>query len=91
MNESASLSPPEQRKWWVRVLFMFVMALAFQIAAWALVLVALVQLVLAIAGETPHERLRAFGRGVGRYLAQIAEFVTFGTEELPFPFGDWPA
>ena len=91
MSESASLSPPGQRKLWVRVLLMFLMAIAFQIAVWALVIVALVQVVLVIASEGPHERLRAFGRGVGRYLAQIALFATFDSEELPFPFSDWPA
>jgi hypothetical protein len=91
MNESTSLSPPEQRKWWLRALLMFLMAIVFHIAASVLALVALVQLVLAIASDGPHERLRALGRGLGRYLAQIAEFVTFGSEDLPFPFADWPA
>jgi hypothetical protein len=50
-----------------------------------------VQLVLVIASDQPHERLRAFGGALGRYLAQIATFVTFGSEELPFPFSDWPS
>jgi hypothetical protein len=35
--------------------------------------------------------LRSFGGALGRYLGQIADFATFRTEELPFPFSDWPA
>jgi hypothetical protein len=27
----------------------------------------------------------------GRYLGQIAAFVSFSTETLPFPFSDWPS
>lgn len=90
MNESTSLSPVEQRKWWVRALLMLLMAIAFHIAASVLGLVAIVQLVLFAVNDRPHERLRSFGRGLGRYLGQIAEFVTFDTEALPFPFGEWP-
>jgi hypothetical protein len=90
MNESTSLSPVEQRKWWLRALLMLLMAIAFHIAASVLALVALVQLVLFAASDQPHERLRSLGRGLGRYLAQIAAFVTFDTEALPFPFADWP-
>jgi uncharacterized BrkB/YihY/UPF0761 family membrane protein len=91
MNESTSVSPVEQRKWWVRLLWMLVMAIAFQLAASVLVVVAVVQLVLFAVNEHPHERLRSFGRGLGRYLGQIAEFVTLDTDALPFPFADWPA
>lgn len=90
MDESTSLSV-EQRKWWVRALLMLLMAIAFHIAASVLGLVAIVQLVLYAVNDQPHERLRAFGRALGQYLAQIAAFVTFDTEALPFPFGDWPA
>jgi hypothetical protein len=90
MNESTSLSPVEQRKWWVRALLMLLMAIAFHIAASVLAIVALVQLVLFAASDRPHERLRWLGRGLGRYLAQIAAFATFDTDALPFPFADWP-
>jgi hypothetical protein len=50
----------------------------------------LVQLVMTATDGASNERLRSFGRAVGRYLAQIADFVTFATEEVPFPFSDWP-
>lgn len=90
MNDTTSLPAAQPRKWWSRALFMLLMAIAFHIAASVLVLVAVVQLVLFIATDQPHERLRGFGRGLGRYLAQIAGFVSFDSEELPFPFSDWP-
>lgn len=79
------------RKLWVRALLMLLFAMAFQLAAWLLVCVAVVQLVISVATEGPNPRLGALGAGIGRYLAQIADFVTFRSEALPFPLSDWPA
>jgi hypothetical protein len=47
--------------------------------------------VLAAFAGGSNARLRQFGRSLGRYLAQIASFETFASEELPFPFAEWPA
>jgi hypothetical protein len=80
----------EPRKLWLRALKMLLMCMAYQLATWVLVAVALVQLVFAIFTDVPNPRLQCFGRSVGRYLAQIAAFVSFATETLPFPFSDWP-
>jgi hypothetical protein len=80
----------EPRKLWLRALKMLLMCIAFQLAAWVLIAVALLQLGFAIFTDAPNPRLQGFGRSVGRYLAQIAAFVTFATEALPFPFSDWP-
>lgn len=78
-----------QRSIWLRALLMLLMAVAFQLAATVLCALAVLQFVLALI-SAPNERLRHFGRGLGRYLGQIASFVSFATEETPFPFKDWP-
>jgi hypothetical protein len=84
-------APAAPRKLAVRVLLMILMALAFHLAAWVLVVVALLQIGFAAFTERNNERLQALGRSLGRYLAQIAGFVSFATEEVPFPFSDWPS
>jgi hypothetical protein len=53
--------------------------------------IAVIQFVLALLSDTPNDRLAALGLGLGRYLQQIANFLTFATEEVPFPFSDWPS
>jgi hypothetical protein len=83
--------PPAPRSLPLRVLFMLLMCIAFQITAWVLVVVALVQLISQLTAGEPMPRLKSFGRSAGRYLGQIAAFVSFDTEEAPFPFSDWPA
>jgi hypothetical protein len=70
---------------------MILMCVAFHVAAWLLVFAAVLQLVLAASTGEPNANLRTFGRSVGRYFSQIAAFVTFSTEETPFPFSNWPA
>lgn len=90
MTDNALATLPPSRKLWVRALLMLLMCAAFQVAAWVLIIVALLQLGFALFTEETNPRLKAFGRSVGRYLGQIAAFESFATEDLPFPFADWP-
>jgi len=79
-----------KRSIWLRGVLMVLMALAFHICATLLALGAVIQFVLVLLSETPNARLIAFCRSLGLYLSQIADFVSFGTEEVPFPFSAWP-
>jgi hypothetical protein len=81
----------EKRSLWVRVLLMLLMGLAFHIAVTILGALALVQLLFAAISDGPNERLQHFGRGLGQYLRQITDFVSFASEDVPFPFSDWPS
>lgn len=81
----------EQRSLWVRVLLMIFMAMAFHLAATLLGVLAVVQLVLSIVAGGPNERLQRFSRGLGRYFRQLTDFLSFASEEAPFPFSDWPS
>ncbi|MBX9872686.1 MAG: DUF4389 domain-containing protein [Burkholderiaceae bacterium] len=80
-----------KRSLWVRVLLMLLMGLAFHIAVTILGAVALVQLLFAAISDGPNERLQHFGRGLGQYLRQITDFLSFASEDVPFPFSDWPS
>jgi Domain of unknown function (DUF4389) len=84
-------STPGHHNIWMRGLLMILMAFAFHLAATLLGLIALVQFVVTLVNNAPNARLCQFGVGVGRYLRQIANFVSFAAEEAPFPFSDWPA
>lgn len=74
----------------LRVVFMVLMGLAFYLSTTVLLALALVQLLLSIVSDAPNERLTHFGRALGRYLRQIAEYLSFAREEPPFPFSEWP-
>jgi hypothetical protein len=80
---------PATRNIWLRGLLMLLMAIAFQLAATLLCVLAVVQFVLALV-SAPNARLSQFGGSLGQYLRQIADFVNFASEKVPFPFSDWP-
>lgn len=90
MNDS-SVTPSSQRNIWIRGLFMLLMGFAFQVSGTVLCIVTVIQFVMMLLSDTPNARLTSFGRSLGRYLQQIAKFLTFATEEIPFPFNDWPS
>jgi hypothetical protein len=90
MNEIPAETKTE-RNIWFRGLLMILMALAYQLASTLLFCVAIIQFVLMLVSDAPNTRLSALGRSLGRYQGQIANFVSFATEELPFPFTDWPS
>ena len=79
------------RSIWMRGLLMILMALAYQLAGSLLFFVAMIQFVVVLINDTPNARLMSFGRSLGRYQGQVANFVSFASEELPFPFTDWPS
>ena len=91
MTDTTPTITDGKRKIWLRGLLMLLMAVAFQISGTLLAIGALVQFVLAIVSDGPNTRLRAFGQSLGLYLSQIGNFVSFATDQVPFPFGDWPS
>ncbi len=73
-----------------RILQMIVLAFAFWVVCWVLGITAVVQLVVRLVNGSANDDLRRFGAGLAHYTAQVVAFQTFASEEVPFPFGDWP-
>jgi hypothetical protein len=89
MNENSDV-PVNNRNIWIRGLFMLLLALAFHISGTVIFFVTVIQFVMVLLTDKSNARLASFGRSLGRYLQQIINFMTFATEEMPFPFSDWP-
>lgn len=89
MNE-VSQTPGDKRNIWLRGLWMLLMLLVLHVCGTVLLVVALIQFVVVLLHGTPNERLAMFGRNLGSYFRQIVHFLAFATEEIPFPFSDWP-
>ena len=75
---------------WVRGLYMIFFAIAWGLSEVLLVFSALFQLLAVLFTGSANLNLLRFGQNLSRYHYQIARFVTFNTEERPFPFSDWP-
>lgn len=90
MSEYPAVST-NKRNIWVRGLYMLLMAFVYQLFGTVLFLITVFQFVFALLNETPNARLLSFGRSLGRYMQQIVCFLTFASEDVPFPFNDWPS
>jgi hypothetical protein len=80
-----------KRNIWMRGLFMLLMGLAFHVSGTVLGIVTVIQFVIVLMSDSPNERLLSFGRSLGVYLRQIVSYLTFVTQDVPFPFQEWPS
>ncbi len=90
MTENSD-APGSKRNIWMRGLYMLLMALAFHVCVTVLGIVTIIQFVMVLLSNAPNNRLVSFGRSMGNYLRQIVNFLTFATQDIPFPFSEWPA
>lgn len=78
-----------RRPVWVRGFYMLLLVVLWHVAEAVLFGVAIVQFIFALLGG-PNERLQVFGVSLARYLRQVAAYLAFASDALPFPFSDWP-
>ena len=78
------------RSIWARILYMLFYAIAYSIAEFLVAVIAVFQAVVVLLTGRTNEGMQRFGRNLGEYIYQIVQFVTFNSEQLAFPFSDWP-
>ena len=81
----------KSRSTWLRLFFMLV----FWVLAGITTFVASVVIILGFfwvlfTGET-NARLQTAGKSIAAYIYQIISYLTYNSEEKPFPFGEWPS
>lgn len=76
--------------YWLRVIYTLLLALAWQVTELLLVAVAVLQLVFKLFTGEPDLRLAGFGNSLSQYAWQIGRFVTFASDQKPWPFMEWP-
>ncbi|CAM3511230.1 DUF4389 domain-containing protein [Parendozoicomonas haliclonae] len=75
---------------WMRIVYMVLFYIAGHIAIALILLIAVAQALLTLVTGSANQNLLEFSTGLNRYLHQMASFMTFNSEEKPFPFTDWP-
>lgn len=76
---------------WMRLVYMFLFAVIFNVAEVVVGAVVVLQFLFKLFGGKANQRLRDFGGTAAAYLAEIVAFLTFHTEDMPYPFAPWPA
>ncbi len=75
---------------WLRALYMIFFAIAWGLSEVLLVFSVIFQFFTVLITGSANLPLLRFGQNLSRYHYQIARFVSFNTEDRPFPFSDWP-
>ena len=74
----------------MRIVYTLLFCVLYSFTDILIALVALIQTVIAVVTGSPNAALQEFGARLGVYLKQISEFISYATEEKPYPFADWP-
>lgn len=74
----------------LKLLYLILFYVIYRFTHFLLLLIAIVQTVLSLFSGEPSQSIRQFGKNLGVYLQQISEFLSYASEEKPYPFSDWP-
>lgn len=73
-----------------RILYMLLFAVAFWIVCWVLAATAIGQLLIRLLSGHVNAELAAFGARLARYTQHLVEYLTFASERVPYPVGEFP-
>ena len=88
------MTPPEKtirrESLVLRVLWMLLFLLVWQIAVPLLGILVVAQLLYRLFYGAPSSHFMSFGDSLSQYLSQIGRFAVFNTDAKPWPIADWP-
>ncbi len=76
---------------WKRIFFMLIFAAIgglVRMLVWAVILL---QIASVLFTGKPNDNVLKFGRSLSLYTYHILSFLTFNTDNLPYPFAEWEA
>jgi hypothetical protein len=76
---------------WGRALFMLLFAVIYSVAEIVLLTVTLFQFSFVLITRKTNIRLLKFGKELSTFVFQVFKFLTFNSDQKPFPFDSWPA
>ena len=89
MNETLKSNLTSGRTW-RRLVNMILFIVVFNLAELVIAFVVAVQFAFKLFTGEVNERLAEFGDGLAEYFRQMIAFLTFRSEDKPFPFAPWP-
>ena len=75
---------------WIRLAYMVLFAVLVMAARLVVSIVVVVQFALVLVFGKDNENLRNLGQGLGKWVYQAIMFLTFNSNDKPFPFDEWP-
>lgn len=75
---------------WIRLLYMILFALLLVLARLVILAIAVLQFIFVLVTAKPNPSLLELGQGVAKWALQAFLFLTYNSDEKPYPFTDWP-
>lgn len=75
---------------WIRGLFILLFAFFLVVARVVTGAVVVIQFLFTVFTGQTNENLRDFGAGLAQFIFQTLMFVTYNSDDKPFPFRPWP-
>ena len=77
---------------WKRLAFMVLFVIAIGITEAIVIVIAVLQFLIKIFTGTTNDKLEDFGFSLGIFVGQIYSFISFKSDETPYPFDrEWPS
>ncbi len=75
---------------WMRLFYIVIMYALYGVARVVLFLMVVFQFLSTLFTGKTNQRLLDFGKQLAEYIYQLVQFLTYNSDEKPFPFTDWP-
>jgi hypothetical protein len=75
---------------WIRLIFMVLFAVVGYVVQFIIWAIAAIQFIITLITGKPNGNLLSFGEGLSAFMFHILKYLTYVTEEKPYPFGSWP-
>ncbi len=76
---------------WKRLLFMLLFGFLYSVAEVVLFAVIAFQFLFVLLTGNKNDRLLDLGGAISAYIYQALCYLTYNSEERPYPFSDWPS
>ncbi len=80
----------QKNEYWQRCLYMLFFIVIYGASKFVVFGVMVFQFVTLILTGSLNEQLLKFSQNLSTYLYQITIFLTYNSDQLPFPFSAWP-
>ena len=75
----------------ITALYMVIFYVVYLVLGYLLFGIGVAQLLVKLLSGQPQADLQRFGKALGRYMAQIVEYIAMRSPIRPYPFTDWPS
>ena len=75
---------------WLRLLWIVAFSFVYYVAIGILLLIIVTQFLFSLFTNSPNENILKLSNGFRNYMVQILDFITYQSDDKPFPFSDFP-